>query len=312
MPDTGFGCPVTNRFDQLLDDEADPEGGPKAPVRVAPSEDRGEKRVVFRERRYETDAPLEYSIVKPEEQGDYGSRGGRGRLRGRGGRGAGYPRGTEATDPRRKREFDRHSGSVKTGVRPEEKRGGNGSHNWGSMKDQMSAVMDGIPNEDVGDAEGVQEVKGELRVTDAEAAKKKAAALMSLDEWKALQQQSRPKMELNLRRADTNVPSKAVVIHQSKHLEDVNTEPVEEDDAHYFRRPANDITSRLDINFGCLERPMQGARGGRGGHGRGAPGPHPEPDPEPQPEVAPPPPHPQAPAPNPDDPEDFPALTQVT
>ncbi|KAJ8347137.1 hypothetical protein SKAU_G00285380 [Synaphobranchus kaupii] len=363
MPDTGFGCAVTNRFDQLLDDEADPfdilrqaqaekqkkkkkeeqkkadpgkqgkresqkerkvplsgggEGGQKALLRVGPiqNEESGERRAAFRERRYnEMDTPLEYSIVKPQEQSDRGVRGGRGGARGRGGRGGAYPRGADATDPRRKREFDRHSGSVKTGVRPEEKRGGNGPHNWGSMRDQMSAVMDGIPTEDGGDAEGVQEVPEvdrELRVTEADAVGPGPAAVeMSLDEWKALQAQSRPKMELNLRRADTNVPSKAVVIHQSKHLEDVSDGLVEEEeDGHFFRRPVNDITSRMEINFGCLARPMRGGRGGRGGRGRGVPAFLPETEPQPPSEAAPalaPAPAP-APAPNPNDPEDFPAL----
>ncbi|KAJ8402019.1 hypothetical protein AAFF_G00372540 [Aldrovandia affinis] len=349
MQDSSFGCPVANRFDRLLDDEADPFdilreakvekqkkkkkedqkkaepgkpgkkesqkdrripviGGPTAPLRVGqtPGEERGGKRVVFSERRYnDIEAPLEYSIEKPQEQSDRGARGGRGGARGRGGRGGAYPRNVDAADQRGKREFDRHSGSVKTGVRPEEKRGGSGSHNWGSMKDHMSAVVDGT-NEDGGVAEAVQEpveVDGKPREGDGKSVK----AEMSLDEWKALQQQSRPKMELNLRRADTSVPSKAVVIHKSKHLEDASEAPVEEeDDGHYFRRPTNDITSRLKINFGCLERPM---RGGRWGRGQGGPSPSPETEPEPPFEGVPAPAPAPAPAPNPDDHDDFPALT---
>lgn len=38
-----------------------------------------------------------------------------------------------------------------------------------------------------------------------------------------------------------------------------------------FRRPANDITCQLEINFGSLARPSRGGRGGRGGRGRGVP-----------------------------------------
>ena len=45
---------------------------------------------------------------------------------------------------------------------------------------------------------------------------------MSLDEWRALQESSRPKSELNLRKADTEVPSKARVIHESN-LREVST-----------------------------------------------------------------------------------------
>lgn len=40
----------------------------------------------------------------------------------------------------------------------------------------------------------------------------------------------------------------------------------------HFRKPANDITSQLEINFGDLGRPGRGRggpRGGRGGRGRG-------------------------------------------
>lgn len=41
---------------------------------------------------------------------------------------------------------------------------------------------------------------------------------------------------------------------------------------HHFRKPANDITSQLEINFGDLGRPGRGrggSRGGRGGRGGG-------------------------------------------
>lgn len=42
---------------------------------------------------------------------------------------------------------------------------------------------------------------------------------MSLDEWKALQETSRPKAEFNIRKAEDKIPSKAKVIHQSKYME---------------------------------------------------------------------------------------------
>lgn len=45
------------------------------------------------------------------------------------------------------------------------------------------------------------------------------AVEMSLDEWKNLQKQSRPKNEFNIRKAETAVPTKATVIHKSKLLE---------------------------------------------------------------------------------------------
>ncbi|TNN50179.1 Intracellular hyaluronan-binding protein 4 [Liparis tanakae] len=124
---------------------------------------------------------------------------------------------------------------------------------------------------------------------------------MTLDEWKALQETSRPKAEFNIRKSENQIPSKAKVIHESKKVEMVKEGTIEEveDEGHFLRRSVNDITSRLEINFGSL------GRSGRGGRGRGARG-----GPANRPERA-------KPileredylAPNPDDPEDFPALS---
>lgn len=50
---------------------------------------------------------------------------------------------------------------------------------------------------------------------------------MTLDEWKALQETNRPKAEFNIRKAVDKIPSKAKVIHQSKHPE-VRTERTNE------------------------------------------------------------------------------------
>ncbi|XP_023930073.1 plasminogen activator inhibitor 1 RNA-binding protein-like isoform X2 [Lingula anatina] len=58
-------------------------------------------------------------------------RGGRGTRRG-GGFGRGRGRGGFG-----KREFDRHSGSDKTGVKPVDKRDGGGAFNWGTVKDDV-------------------------------------------------------------------------------------------------------------------------------------------------------------------------------
>ncbi|KAK2119250.1 hypothetical protein P7K49_000636 [Saguinus oedipus] len=44
---------------------------------------------------------------------------------------------------------------------------------------------------------------------------------MTLDEWKNLQEQTRPKPEFNIRKPESTVPSKAVVIHKSKYRDDV-------------------------------------------------------------------------------------------
>ncbi|XP_070299684.1 intracellular hyaluronan-binding protein 4 isoform X1 [Salvelinus sp. IW2-2015] len=366
----GFGCAVTNRFGQLLDDEADPFDiireaqvekqkkkkkdepkktaitdklvkkdsqkdrrtalsagecdnahvkslqGPKYP-QGAPGHVE-ERRVGFRDRRQnDSEAPLGYSIERPVDQGERPGRG-RGGGRGRGMRGGGNIRSTDGFDQRGKREFERHSGSDRTGVRSEEKRGGSGPRNWGSMRDHISAAADGAAATEGGDGYEVAETGANLAPEnegEGEAVVE-VAVEMSLDEWKALQEQNRPKKEFNLRKADTIVPSNSVVIHKSKKqveclrcLGSVNQqeefEEVEEDDAASLRRPANDITAKLKIDFGSLGRPSRGTRG-RGGRERGGPATRPETvSPQKPPEKAR---VQQGQAPNPDDPEDFPAL----
>ncbi|XP_042769896.1 intracellular hyaluronan-binding protein 4 isoform X4 [Panthera onca] len=151
----------------------------------------------------------------------------------------------------------------------------------------------------VEESPGPLEEESPAKVPELELEEETQVQEMTLDEWKNLQEQTRPKPEFNIRKPESTVPSKAVVIHKSKYRDDMVKDDYE-DDAHVFRKAANDITSQLEINFGNLPRPGRGARGGtRGGRGRirrvenyG-----------PRAEVV-----TQDVAPNPDDPEDFPAL----
>ncbi|XP_026052161.1 plasminogen activator inhibitor 1 RNA-binding protein [Carassius auratus] len=273
-------------------------GGEQGQVCLARGEveERIERRVTFERKFSDADTPLSFSVERPVDVLDRPVRG-RGTGRGRGARGPGYPRSSDGFDQRGKREFERHSGSDRTSVRSEEKRSGSGSRNWGSMRDHMSEIEEGSPSEEVVENEETQEVveaDGENRPSETEKVIE-VALEMTLDEWKALQEQSRPKVELNIRKADASVLSKAVVIHKSKFLEKHHNGLDDED--MVFRRPTNDITCQLEINFGSLARPSRGGRGGRGGRGRGAPS---------MPSLR----SPQKleSAPNPDDPEDFPAL----
>lgn len=42
---------------------------------------------------------------------------------------------------------------------------------------------------------------------------------MTLDEWKALKETRRPKVEFNIRKAENKIPTEAKVIHQSNQFE---------------------------------------------------------------------------------------------
>ncbi|XP_034025365.1 intracellular hyaluronan-binding protein 4-like isoform X2 [Thalassophryne amazonica] len=237
----------------------------------------------------------------PQESAFSKSRGGTRAGRGQRGGGAGYNRNSENLNLRGKREYDRHSG---TGVSPEEKRGGRGPWNWGSVEDTAGELME-VPevtsNAPYKPEESQSPVDAQIQSpeeTDTEMLVH-VAMEMTLDEWKALQESSRPKAEFNLRKAESKIPSKARVIHQSKRKENLkgNLEELEEDGS-FLRRSVNDITSLMDINFGSLGRPSRGGRG-RGAQS-GLTGRLERAKPKVEMEGL---------APNPDDPEDFPALT---
>merc|ERR1712157_211042 len=128
--------------------------------------------------------------------------GGRGRGGDRGGRGG---RGG-------KRDFDRKSGDDKTGVKPVDKKDGNGSHNWGTFEDEIKAEDDkaNVSASDESPAENTEQkekTEGEVTELDAEAEAKKAAEeeearTMTLDEWKAQQAGAKEdKPKFNVRKA---------------------------------------------------------------------------------------------------------------
>ncbi|KAG7457226.1 hypothetical protein MATL_G00244300 [Megalops atlanticus] len=369
----GFGCVVTNRFDQLLDDESDPfevlkaaenkkkEGAAAGAAKTAaqaakqpkkesqkdrknplldkkeesqapvPLKKEGIRRVGRRpdqpspqggqpgsqqqggpgegrtgDRRPERRPPRERRFDKPSEEkpegGDFsveksvGDRSVRGRGSGRGGRG-GRGRGmgrSDGFDSRGKREFDRHSGSDKSSLKAEEKRGGSGSHNWGNVKDELSELDQSNATEETPEGEEHPPADSENKENEVEEVKEEGPKEMTLDEWKAMQDKERAKVEFNIRKANEGTDGqwkKGYVLHKSK-SEDrpagalIDTAEMDADSTafhqkanadeaagdHHFRKPANDITSQLEINFGDLGRPGRGRggpRGGRGGRGGG-------------------------------------------
>uniref|UniRef100_UPI003AAC0B35 SERPINE1 mRNA-binding protein 1-like isoform X2 n=1 Tax=Centroberyx gerrardi TaxID=166262 RepID=UPI003AAC0B35 len=349
----GFGCVVTNRFDQLLDDESDPfeilkaaenkkkEGAAAGSTKTAaqaakqpkkesqkdrknplldkkeesqapvPLKKEGIRRVGRRpdqqgqpgsqhqggqgegrpgDRRPDRRPPRERRFDKPTEDkpegggefsadkpsGDRPPRGRGGGRGGRGGRGRGMGRG-DGFDSRGKRDFDRHSGNDKTcfsfhfSQKNEEKRGGSGSHNWGNVKEEVSEAEQTAAPEATPEGEEHPPADSENKENEVEEVKDEGPKEMTLDEWKAMQDKERAKVEFNIRKPNEGADSqwkKGYVLHKSK-SEDGNAEDAGD---HHFRKPANDITSQLEINFGDLGRPGRGrggARGGRGGRGGG-------------------------------------------
>ncbi|XP_007938052.1 intracellular hyaluronan-binding protein 4 [Orycteropus afer afer] len=267
--------------------------------------DRTERRSYREYRPYETERQTEFTDEKPVDRFDRdrplrGRGGARGGVRSRG-RGGPMNRAFDGFDQRGKREFERYGGNDKIAIRTEDNMGGSGIRSWASSKDtsdmeQMASMEETTAVED---PQGSQEGESLDKVPELEVEEETQVHEMTLDEWKNLQEQTRPKPEFNIRKPESTVPSKAVVIHKSKYKDDMVKDDYE-DDSHVFRKAANDITSQLEINFGNLPRPGRGARGGtRGGRGRIRRAE----TYRPRAEVV-----MQDVAPNPDDPEDFPAL----
>ncbi|XP_012642703.1 intracellular hyaluronan-binding protein 4 isoform X1 [Microcebus murinus] len=249
--------------------------------------DRAERRSYREYRPYETERQADFTAEKFTDEkpvdrfdrdrplrGRGGPRGGM-RSRGRGGPGN---RAFDTFDHRGKRDFERYGGSDKIDMEQT------------APMEESTAMEESL---------GTLEEESSAKVPELEVEEENQVQEMTLDEWKNLQEQTRPKPEFNIRKPESAVPSKAVVIHKSKYRDDMVKDDYE-DDSHVFRKATNDITSQLEINFGNLPRPGRGARGGtRGGRGRirraenyG-----------PRAEVV-----IQDVAPNPDDPDDFPAL----
>ncbi|XP_063769810.1 intracellular hyaluronan-binding protein 4 isoform X5 [Pseudophryne corroboree] len=200
--------------------------------------ERAQRRTAFREFRPNVEKPLDYSIDNFEKEKLVRNwvANQRGGVRGRGG----FSRNTDYENQRGKREFERHSGNDRT--------------------EAEAAPVENVVGESIDVTEEVQEVK--IPEENAEDLTRE----MSLDEWKSMQDLNRPKAELKIRKPECAVPSKAVVIHKSKFTN--NLKDYEEDCQYGLRKPVNDITFQLDINFGSLPRPGRGGRGGGGGRGR--------------------------------------------
>ncbi|KAK7800061.1 hypothetical protein U0070_027598 [Myodes glareolus] len=272
--------------------------------------DRAERRSYREYRLYDTErqadlASEKFTDEKPVDRFDRdrplrGRGGPRGGLRSRG-RGGPGNRAFDSFDQRGKRDFERYSSNDKAANRMEDSMGVCGVRSWGSGKD-TSDIEPPAPMEEISmmeESQGTLDEESPAKVPELEVEEENQVQEMTLDEWKNLQEQTRPKPEFNIRKPESTVPSKAVVIHKSRYRDDMVKDDCE-DESHVFRKAANDITSQLEINFGNLPRPGRGARGSaRGGRGRirrtenyG-----------PRAEVV-----TQDVAPNPDDPEDFPAL----
>lgn len=224
------------------------------------------------------------------EEGSFGrSEGFRGRgprRGGRGGRGRGGPGGQVFGDRGGKREFERHSGSDKTGVKAVDKREGGGSHNWGTVKDDMEEQMKEAENPDwstqVEDAENQDPNESAVETSEANPEVPEEEAIvkqMTLDEWKAMEGKNRFKSQFNIRKPNEGVDDtqwkQTYVLKKPRESENEEEEDEEEEDEGYEDEPrrSKNILHNIKITFNDSPRRGRGGgrrgRGGSGGDGRG-------------------------------------------
>lgn len=182
---------------------------------------------------------------------------------------------------RGKREFDRQSGSDKTGVKPVEKRDGGGAHNWGSHKDIIEEVdksneIDpswGEPEKnDSGISTSENKESGEPEaepVPEVEEPKE-----LTLDEWKAQQRAGRVKPQYNIRKAgEGEDPSQWKKMYELKKKE-AEEEESEEEEGETSENPQRVARQKhildIDIHFNDTRRMGAGGRGRGLRSGRGA------------------------------------------
>eukprot|EP00088_Acartia_fossae_P048107 TRINITY_DN523_c0_g1_i2.p2 TRINITY_DN523_c0_g1~~TRINITY_DN523_c0_g1_i2.p2 ORF type:complete len:382 (+),score=175.77 TRINITY_DN523_c0_g1_i2:218-1363(+) len=197
---------------------------------------------------------------------------------GRGGGGGGYRGG--------KREFERKSGDNKTGVKAEEKRGGGGKGNWGTMEDELKGeTEDGnvtldenaVPKEEGAEkSSGEEGAAGEGGADDKEKEEEEPQQL-TLDEWKSMQQRNE-KPKFNVRKAgegsDIDPKWKKAAAYKKEKADDEDDE--DEDDQFVYSQRANRLKHiNVDLHFSDQQSNRGGMRGrgrGRGGRGGGGGG----------------------------------------
>lgn len=188
----------------------------------------------------------------------------------------GGPKGRNFDNRRGKREFDRQSGSDKTGVKPVEKRDGGGAHNWGSHKDIMEEVDKSV---EIDASWGVESDKNDSGIStmenkettepEVEVAPEVEPKELTLDEYKAQQRAGRVKPQYNIRKAgegeDQGQWKKMYELKKKENAEGESEEEELEASENPQRVGRQKHILDIDIHFNDTDTRRMGV----GGRGRG-------------------------------------------
>ncbi|XP_052825860.1 plasminogen activator inhibitor 1 RNA-binding protein [Octopus bimaculoides] len=165
-----------------------------------------------------------------------------------------------------------------SGVKAVEKKEGGGSHNWGTMKDDMeeqlketetqewSAQAEDAENQDPNETTA-ETTEANPEVPDEEQIVKQ----MTLDEWKALEKKNRVKTEFNIRKPNEGVDEsqwKKTYVLKKKESDDEDEDEDEDEGYEDEPRRGKNILHNIKITFN--DSPRRGRGGGRRGRGSGA------------------------------------------
>lgn len=189
--------------------------------------------------------------------------------------------GPRSFDGRGKREFDRRSGSDKTGVKPVDKREGAGAHNWGTVRDDIDEMNKTSSDGDTTE-EKVNEISGsgggdaQQSETERVPAEEEPREL-TLDEYKALRNAQRTAPQYNLRKAgegeDLSQWKNLVLLETKKEATGDEDDSDDEYDIADYPQRVGRQKRVLGIEFTFNDTARRGGIGGRGrGRGRGGGG----------------------------------------
>lgn len=179
-------------------------------------------------------------------------------------------RGKPGFDNGRKREYDRRSGSDKTGVKPVDKRRSSGSFNWGNAEDEILNAQ--VPQQEPKSPEGSQTAEKSKNIEKNETVKAEEGQavptegeekpVLTLDEWKAIRN-NRSKPNYNIRKpgeGEDLTRWKDMIVLTKK-----DTDEEEDEELEYGEFPQRvGRQKRLEIDVRFNDRQRRGVRGSRG------------------------------------------------
>lgn len=187
----------------------------------------------------------------------------------------GKPRPRQTTpNNRRKREFERKSGSDKTGVKPVDKREGGGAHNWGTHKDDLAATgiqnAENVSSDEIDTSDPKLENEKENNTENKDPGTVDEAAeeveVLTLDEYRA-RRTKRQQPQFNLRKAGEgeDLTQWKDLVEMKKKKEQENSDDDEELENLEFpqRVGRQKHVLGIDITFNDTRRGGRPARGPR-------------------------------------------------